>query len=104
MADPGETRSGTSRNRDFIQVGMSTITREKYLDHPAMYPVGVPMWLIAMLCPPEGTVLDPFNGSGTTGEAALRLNRRYIGTDLDAKYIEMSERRLSGWANMGSLF
>jgi tRNA G10 N-methylase Trm11 len=46
-------------------------------------------------CKPGGTVLDPFHGSGTTGLAAERLDRRYIGVDLNANYLQMSlETRL----------
>lgn len=43
-------------------------------------------------CKPGGTVLDPFNGSGTTGLAAQRLGRKYIGIDLNAEYLELSLR------------
>jgi len=41
-------------------------------------------------------VLDPFNGSGTTGMMALKHNRRYVGVELNPKYIEMTHRRLAG--------
>ncbi len=40
------------------------------------------------------TVLDPFNGAGTTGLVALRLGRNYIGIELNAEYVAMSERRI----------
>ena len=42
------------------------------------------------------TVLDPFCGSGTTGVVALRLGRRFMGIELNAKYVEMARRRISG--------
>jgi DNA modification methylase len=41
-----------------------------------------------------GTVLDPFNGSGTTGVVAKRLGRKYIGIELNSEYIKMAEQRL----------
>jgi hypothetical protein len=40
------------------------------------------------------TVLDPFNGAGTTGLVALRLGRDYIGIELNPEYVAMSERRI----------
>jgi tRNA/tmRNA/rRNA uracil-C5-methylase (TrmA/RlmC/RlmD family) len=47
-------------------------------------------------CPiePAGTVLDPFCGSGTTGVVALRHRRKFIGIELNPKYIEIAERRI----------
>jgi DNA modification methylase len=41
-------------------------------------------------CKPEGTVLDPFSGSGTTGLAAGKHGRRYVGIDLNRDYLDMS--------------
>lgn len=41
------------------------------------------------------TVLDPFNGSGTSGVVAVRNNRRYIGIDLSSESAEMSRKRLA---------
>lgn len=41
-----------------------------------------------------GVVLDPFMGAGTTGLVAKRLNRRYIGSELNAEYVEMARRRI----------
>jgi len=45
--------------------------------------------------PVPATVLDPFNGSGTTGVVALALKRNYIGCDLSADYLKQAERRIS---------
>jgi len=45
-------------------------------------------------CPPGGTVLDPFNGSGTTGLVAIAERCSYIGIELNPEYAAMSERRL----------
>jgi site-specific DNA-methyltransferase (adenine-specific) len=52
-------------------------------------------WLINVYAPgPNSVVLDPFNGSGSTGIAALRLGHSYIGMDLTQEYIDISERRI----------
>ncbi|QBJ00892.1 site-specific DNA-methyltransferase [Mycobacterium phage Henu3 PeY-2017] len=64
--------------------------------HFAVYPVALPQRCILAGCKPGGTVLDPFNGSGTTGLAAQRTGRKYIGIDLNSEYLDLSLRtRLS---------
>jgi site-specific DNA-methyltransferase (adenine-specific) len=40
-------------------------------------------------------VLDPFNGSGTTGVAAVASGRRYVGIDVDTAYLDLTQRRLA---------
>ena len=49
-------------------------------------------------CPIGGTVLDPFNGSGTTGIVATRHGRRYIGIELNPDYIDITEERYNAGA------
>ena len=44
--------------------------------------------------PVPATVLDPFNGSGSTGVACKKHNRRYIGIELNPNYVKMSEERI----------
>lgn len=46
--------------------------------------------------PVRQTVLDPFSGSGTTGAVAMRLNRDYLGCDLNGEYLELAVARLEG--------
>ncbi len=58
--------------------------------HFAVMPVSLAQRCIMAGCKPGGTVLDPFSGSGTTGLAAQRLGRRYIGIDLNAEYLDLS--------------
>jgi len=43
---------------------------------------------------PENMILDPFMGSGTTGVAALRHNRKFIGIEIDSNYFDVAEKRL----------
>ena len=63
-------------------------------DHPAPFPWQLAEWCGKLITPPGGTILDPFNGSASTGVAALRNGWRYIGIDAVPEYIEMSGRRL----------
>lgn len=60
--------------------------------HFAVYPPALPTRCVLAGCKPGGAVLDPFSGSGTTGLAAQRTGRRYIGIDLKAEYLELSLR------------
>lgn len=60
--------------------------------HFAVYPLALPERCILAGCKPGGTVLDPFSGSGTTGLAAAKHGRRYVGIDLNADYLDLSLR------------
>ena len=67
-------------------------------NHPTVKSVKLMRWIIRLICPPGGTVLDPFNGSGTTGVAAVLEGRNYIGIeggdDDSPYYCEISRRRI----------
>lgn len=54
--------------------------------HRATFPLELPARCIQIGCKPGGIVLDPFSGSGTTGDAALRLGHKYVGIDIKADY------------------
>ena len=62
-------------------------------DHPTVKPVDLMAYLIKIYSPINSTVLDPFCGSGSTGVAALRENRNFVGIDLSEHYTEISSRR-----------
>lgn len=61
--------------------------------HFATFPEELVETCLLAGCPVGGVVLDPFFGSGTTGSVAIRLNRNYIGIDLNPEYIKISEER-----------
>jgi site-specific DNA-methyltransferase (adenine-specific) len=61
--------------------------------HPTQKPMALLERIIAATTTPDALVLDPFNGSGTTGCAALKNGRRYVGIDLDEKYLALTQRR-----------
>lgn len=63
--------------------------------HGAGTPYELMAWWVRYICPPDGVVLDPFMGSGTTALACNNLNRRYIGCDLEQKYVDIARRRLA---------
>ena len=63
--------------------------------HPTVKPVKLMAYLIELGCPPEGVVLDPFVGTGTTLIAAHQLNRKWIGIDVEPEYINIAKHRLA---------
>jgi len=62
--------------------------------HPSQKPVELMRWSIEMIGPAE-TILDPFMGSGTTGVAAVKLGRKFIGIEIEPKYFDIACRRIS---------
>ena len=69
-----------------------TVPAELGLDHPAAFPVDLPLRIIAGWSPEDGVVLDPFGGSGTTALAARALGRTGIANDLSLDYC-----RIAAW-------
>jgi DNA modification methylase len=63
--------------------------------HPTVKPLALMRWLVRLLCPPGGLVLDPTVGSGTTGAAALLEGRRFIGIELESAYMEIAVARIA---------
>lgn len=73
--------------------------------HFAPFPEDLVKTPIVLTCPPNGIVLDPFVGTGTTSYVAVQLNRRSIGIDRAQEYLELAENRCSeyGCLNGGEL-
>jgi site-specific DNA-methyltransferase (adenine-specific) len=65
--------------------------------HPTVKPVRLMQYLARLITPPNGKVLDPFNGSGTTGIACVLEGFEYTGLELDEEYCKISEARISAW-------
>lgn len=68
--------------------------------HPTVKPVDLMAWLVRLVTPIGGTVLDPFNGSGTTGMACIYEQRHYIGIEREAEYVAIARRRIASVAPM----
>ena len=72
-------------------LGWTNFTKTKeYLGYETQKPVKLLRPLIAAACPPQGKVLDPFCGCGTTMDAAHSLNRRWVGIDLSVKALQLT--------------
>lgn len=99
------------RKKDELEKRKNTITKEQFMEwtksiwtmnaesarrigHPAPFPEELPYRLIQLYSFTNDIVLDPFIGSGTTGVAALKSDRFFIGYDTNKDYIELAEKRL----------
>lgn len=64
-------------------------------NHPTVKPTELMKYLVRMVTPKNGTVLDPFMGSGSTGKAAKLEGFNFIGIELDAEYFEIAKERIN---------
>lgn len=70
-------------------------TEKTFGKHPTQKPVSLLERVILSSTQEGDSILDPFNGSGTTGVAAIKHGRKYFGLEMDSEYIELSEKRLN---------
>lgn len=63
--------------------------------HPTVKPIKLMEYLIRLVTPPQGVVLDPFMGSGTTGVAAKNLGFEFIGIEMNEEYVAIAEKRIA---------
>lgn len=68
--------------------------------HPAQKPVSVMRWLVNALTRPGELVADPYCGSGTTGIAAVQMQRAFHGIEINAEYLAAAERRIAAYGGM----
>lgn len=66
-------------------------------NHPTVKPIELMKYLIRLITPAGGRVLDPFNGSGSTGCAAVELDYDYTGIELDPAYVAIATKRIQAW-------
>lgn len=64
--------------------------------HPTVKSVALMQWLVRLVTPPKGLILDPFTGSGTTGMAALREGFGFLGIEREPEYVQIARARIEG--------
>ena len=97
----GHTWNFTTQNdmHNFIETSIC-MGKERIKDsdgkalHPTQKPLAVLKKIIKIASDEGNLVLDCFNGVGSTGEAALELNRRYLGIEIEKEYTEITQKRL----------
>jgi site-specific DNA-methyltransferase (adenine-specific) len=94
----GNSKGAYDDNGERYAVGLDARTdANKGNNHPTVKPIDLMKYLIRLVTPAGGRVLDPFNGSGSTGCAAVELDYDYTGIELDPAYVAIAERRIAAW-------
>ena len=89
---PAHMRTGNGTGEASMESGWPATQRKN--THPTVKPTELMRYLCRLITPPGGTVLDPFNGSGSTGKAALKEGFNYIGIEKEAEYLRIAEARI----------
>jgi site-specific DNA-methyltransferase (adenine-specific) len=89
-------------SRFYYTAKASSAERSAGLDspntHPTVKPISLMRYLVRLITPPGGIVLDPFMGSGTTGIAAALEQMQFEGRDLSPEYVEIARKRIAHWS------
>ena len=78
---------------EFFESATAPKSEKKYGKHPTQKPIALLTRLITAASKEGDLILDPFNGSGTTGIVANQLNRKYIGIEIDNEFLELTRNR-----------
>lgn len=97
---PGPARIHRQLWRGIVRRGQENVSRQARC-HPTQKPVALMEWCVEKT---EGTVLDPFMGSGTTGVACANLGRKFIGIEIEPKYFDIACERIEAAYAQGRLF
>lgn len=91
----GPCTKGIARCRDYVEVGTGISTDYSSDNtHPAQFPVNLAQWLVRLLSPEDGLILDPFMGSGSTALACIVEKRRWLGIEICEEYCEITNQRV----------
>jgi len=85
------------------EAGLDSPDGERANRHPTIKPIALMRYLVRMVTPRGGVVLDPFMGSGTTGCAAMLEGMNFIGIDITPEYKDIAERRIQYWASQNPM-
>jgi len=83
-----EREEGLNGNQDRINI------------HPTVKPIDLMRYLCRLITPPNGTILEPFMGSGSTGIAAVKEGFNFIGIEREEEYFEIAKARIEYWSNI----
>jgi site-specific DNA-methyltransferase (adenine-specific)/modification methylase len=97
--------TGPARLKRHLWNGMLKATEKGQIRvHPTQKPVAIMEWAIKEATESSDRILDPFMGSGTTGVAAIKLGRKFIGIELEPKYFDIACRRIEEATRQPDMF
>ncbi len=82
-----------------LYTGNARPLRLRANQHPTVKPIELMRWLVKLVTPVGGVVLDPFAGSGTTGIAAMLEDRAFLGIEREPEYVDIACARITHWAH-----
>ena len=85
--------NGGKQMKDVWESSLTKPSEKKCGKHPTQKPIEIIEKLILASTNERDLILDPFNGSGTTGIVANRLNRKYIGIEKEKEFLDLTIRR-----------
>lgn len=88
--------NGGKQMKDVWEYALTKPSEKKYGKHPTQKPLALLERIIISSSKPSDLILDPFCGSGTTGIAAFKHNRRFVGIDNEKEYLKLTEKRYNG--------
>ncbi|WP_341768269.1 DNA methyltransferase, partial [Escherichia coli] len=92
-----ESQAAAFEESRFFYVAKAPKSERPVVDgvaHPTVKPVSLMQWLVRLVTPPGGTVLEPFAGSGTTVEAAMREGFNVVAVEREADYLPLILARI----------
>lgn len=95
--------NGGKQMRSVWTINSTPPSEKKFGKHPTQKPLDLMRRVILASTQPGDTILDPFNGSGSTGVAAIELGRKYIGIDMDKNYLDLTIIRINALNNEGNI-
>ncbi len=102
--DEKETKQNSISKENFMEWTKSIWTfnaeSARRVGHPAPFPIDLPYRLIQLYSFKTDIILDPFMGSGTTGIAALKSDRKFVGFEIIQEYIDLTNKRIAPFENM----
>jgi site-specific DNA-methyltransferase (adenine-specific) len=94
-----QKKDGLNQNVNpvLLEEAWNISVKENKCSHPTLKPVSLMSYLCRLVTPPNGIVLDPFMGSGSTGIAAQLEGFRFCGMEMDADYFKIAEARIENY-------